>query len=156
MAMESTAAFSKKASIEMTALTTEQKNQALACIRDALKANAARILKENQADLEQAKRDNLSEPLLKRLKFDQGKLDEVCEGINSLIALPDPVRRTLSATELDRGLELYKVTCPIGVIGVSLNPVPMRWCRFPPSVSKAATPSFSKAAQRQREPITFG
>jgi glutamate-5-semialdehyde dehydrogenase len=118
MAMESTAAFSKKASIEMTALTTEQKNQALACIRDALKANAARILKENQADLEQAKRDNLSEPLLKRLKFDQGKLDEVCEGINSLIALPDPVGRTLSATELDRGLELYKVTCPIGVIGV--------------------------------------
>ncbi|MBN2271199.1 MAG: glutamate-5-semialdehyde dehydrogenase, partial [Sedimentisphaerales bacterium] len=57
-------------------------------------------------------------PLLKRLKFDEAKLSDVCEGIESLIRLPDPVGQVISATELDTGLDLYKVSCPIGVIGV--------------------------------------
>jgi glutamate-5-semialdehyde dehydrogenase len=56
--------------------------------------------------------------LLKRLKFDEGKIADCIAGIESLIKLDDPVGRTLSATELDRGLQLYKVSCPIGVIGV--------------------------------------
>jgi glutamate-5-semialdehyde dehydrogenase len=56
--------------------------------------------------------------LLKRLKFDEGKIADVCAGIESLIKLDDPVGKTLSATELDEGLNLYKVSCPIGVIGV--------------------------------------
>jgi glutamate-5-semialdehyde dehydrogenase len=118
MTMESAAAQARKASIAMSVLSTDQKNQALAAIRDALKTNAAKIIRENQADLEQARQDIVAAPLLKRLKFDQGKLDGVCEGIDSLITLPDPVGNTLAATELDQDLDLYKVTCPIGVIGV--------------------------------------
>ncbi len=42
----------------------------------------------------------------------------MCAGIDSLIKLDDPVGKTLAATELDKGLELYKVSCPIGVVGV--------------------------------------
>ena len=57
-------------------------------------------------------------PLLKRLKFDQAAIADVVDGINSLIKLEDPVGKTLLATELDDGLELYKTTCPIGVVGV--------------------------------------
>jgi glutamate-5-semialdehyde dehydrogenase len=56
--------------------------------------------------------------LLKRLKFDENKIADVCAGIESLIKLEDPVGKTISGTELDKGLELYKVSCPIGVIGV--------------------------------------
>ena len=118
MTIESAAARARKASIAMSTLTAEQKNRALASIRDALGAHAATIIQENQADLAQAEKDHLAAPLLKRLKFDQSKIDGVCDGIDSLITLPDPVGSTLSATELDQGLELYKVTCPIGVIGV--------------------------------------
>ncbi|MCK5173613.1 MAG: glutamate-5-semialdehyde dehydrogenase, partial [Planctomycetes bacterium] len=55
---------------------------------------------------------------LKRLKFDTAKIEDVCAGLESLIKLDDPVGQTLSATELDKHLELYKVSCPIGVIGV--------------------------------------
>ena len=55
---------------------------------------------------------------MKRLKFDRVKLAEVCDGIESLIKLEDPVGKTLSAKELDKGLRLYKVSRPIGVIGV--------------------------------------
>jgi len=70
------------------------------------------------ADIKNAEKENLDSPLLKRLKFDQNKLCEACDGIDCLIDLPDPVGYTLSSLELDKGLELYKVSRPIGVIGV--------------------------------------
>lgn len=118
MSIESIAIEARKASIQLAALSVEQKNQALSAIRDALKRSQDQIVSANQQDLEQAEKDDLAAPLLKRLKFDEAKIDGVCGGIDSLINLPDPVGKTLSATELDEGLELYQVTCPIGVIGV--------------------------------------
>jgi glutamate-5-semialdehyde dehydrogenase len=60
----------------------------------------------------------LAAPLLKRLKFDEGKITEAVDGLSSLIGLADPVGITLSALELDKGLELFKVSCPIGVVGI--------------------------------------
>ena len=107
-----------QASTRLAAAKIEQKNRALEAICNALQDNAQTIITANREDLAQAEKDNLAKPLLKRLKFDQSKIDSVCEGIQSLITLEDPVGKTISATELDEGLELYKVTCPIGVIGV--------------------------------------
>jgi glutamate-5-semialdehyde dehydrogenase len=118
MAIQDIAARARQASTRLAAATTEQKNQALEAICAALQDNAQAIIAANQDDLTRAEQENLAKPLLKRLKFDQNKIDSVCDGIRSLIALEDPVGKTLSATELDAGLELYKVTCPIGVIGV--------------------------------------
>jgi glutamate-5-semialdehyde dehydrogenase len=97
---------------------TKTKNKALVEIAKAIQLNSAQILSANKEDLARAEADNLAAPLLKRLKFDEKKIAEVVAGIESLIKLEDPVGKTLSATELDKGLELYKVSCPIGVIGV--------------------------------------
>lgn len=108
----------KKASIGLAALSTEKKNEALELIAKALLDHKNEIFSANQADLERSKAENLAAPLLKRLKFDEGKLNDVVAGIKSLIGLPDPIGETLAATELDQGLELYKVSCPIGVIGM--------------------------------------
>ena len=108
----------KKASIELSTLSTEQKNRALCLIAESLVLNKNEIFIKNEIDLERSKDENLPEPLLKRLKFDEKKLSETVDGIRSLIGLPDPVGKTLLATELDEGLELYKISCPIGVIGV--------------------------------------
>ena len=118
MSIIKTAAKARQASLPLAAATTEQKNRALEAIRTALLDNADAIITANTEDLAQAEKDNLAAPLLKRLKFDRSKIDSVCEGIDSLVRLEEPVGRTLRATELDDGLELYKVTCPIGVIGV--------------------------------------
>jgi glutamate-5-semialdehyde dehydrogenase len=118
MSINETAAMARQASLRLAAATTEQKNKALEAVRAALLDNADAIIAANAEDMAQAKKDNLAAPLLKRLKFDQAKIDSVCEGIESLIRLDDPVGHTLTATELDAGLELYKVSCPIGVIGV--------------------------------------
>jgi glutamate-5-semialdehyde dehydrogenase len=108
----------KKAAIQLAAVETGVKNAALAEIAKALKQNADKIISANKKDLADAEKNKLPAPLLKRLKFDENKIADVVAGIESLIKLDDPVGKTLSATELDKGLELYKVSCPIGVIGI--------------------------------------
>ncbi len=108
----------KKASIQLAAVKGETKNKALTLIAKALQEKAAEIDEANRKDLERSKQENLAPPLLKRLKFDENKIREAVSGLNSLIAMEDPVGVVLRATELDKGLELYKVSCPIGVIGV--------------------------------------
>jgi len=118
MGIENAAAAARAASIHMAAAGGDLKNRALAGIAGSLRDNIAAITAANEIDLAEASADNLSAGLLKRLKFDAGKIAEVCRGIESLIAMDDPVGRTLSATELDKGLELYRVSCPIGVVGV--------------------------------------
>jgi glutamate-5-semialdehyde dehydrogenase len=118
MSIAETAAAAKSASIQLAAVKTDVKNKALAEIAEALRENSAEIVSANEQDLTDAQKSNLSAPLLKRLKFDEQKIADVRAGIESLIKIGDPVGRTISATELDGGLELYKVSCPIGVIGV--------------------------------------
>ena len=118
MSIAETAQAAKKASIQLAAVSTEVKDKALAEIAKALKQHSTQIIQANKQDMSDAQKNNLAAPLLKRLKFDQSKLNDVCTGIESLIKLDDPVGKTLRATELDKGLQLFQVTCPIGVIGV--------------------------------------
>ncbi len=118
MDIDKLAAAAKTASIKMAALKTEQKNKALAEIARALSKKTADIIKANEKDINAAKKNNLAKPLLKRLRFDRKKIDTVVTAIKSLINLDDPVGATLDATELDKDLRLYKISCPIGVIGV--------------------------------------
>ncbi len=108
----------KKAAIALGATSTEEKNHVLSAIADELSAQAPAILEANLRDMAEATQANLSKPLLKRLAFDQKKLDGVIDGIRSLLNLPDPVGKVLGKTELDDGLTLTQVTCPIGVIGI--------------------------------------
>jgi len=118
MKINEIAAAAKSASLRLAAVNTSTKNDALAEIAKALNQRSAEIIAANQQDLAEAEKNNLASPLLKRLKFDQSKIAQTITGIESLIKLDDPAGKTLAATELDAGLELYKVSCPIGVIGV--------------------------------------
>ena len=87
-------------------------------MRDTLEAQKETIFAANKLDLAAAEKEGLAAPLLKRLKFDEGKLTAVQEGLVSLAQLPDPIGHTQLSRELMPGLELYRVSCPIGVIGV--------------------------------------
>ena len=118
MAFEDISKATKEAFIRLSALSSQQKNDALEEIAQELEVNKDRIIEANRKDLTVSEANNLPAPLLKRLKFDEKKIQGVIAGIHSLIKLPDPVGATISATELDNGLELYKVSSPIGVIGV--------------------------------------
>lgn len=108
----------KKAQVFLGALSTEVKNKALINISAKISERSEEIIKANESDLERSRNENLGDALLKRLKFNKEKIREVREGIESLVKLDDPVGKTLSARELDDGLELFQVSCPIGVIGM--------------------------------------
>lgn len=118
MDMIQAASIAKKASKELLSEKQDRKNRALSLIAEKLMENREEIFQRNRLDLERSEKENLPMPLLKRLKFDEKKLADVIDGIHSLIALPEPVGKRLSATELDDGLILYKESCPIGVIGI--------------------------------------
>ena len=108
----------RDASYKLAALNIDARNEALRGIQRELKKHAADIFAQNALDMAQAQEENLAGPLLKRLKFDERKLSDVLSGIDSLIALPDPLGHVSLARELTPGLNLYRVSCPIGVIGV--------------------------------------
>ncbi len=118
MLMDELARRVKESSIKLAAAGTEVKNKALARVAESLHTRKNEIIIANREDLQRSEQENLSAPLLKRLKFDEAKITDAIEGIHSLIELEDPVGRTVFATGLDDNLELYRVTCPIGVIGV--------------------------------------
>lgn len=102
----------------LAAMPEEKRNLSLKMVAEALIKEKEQIFAANEEDMEQAKRDGIAAPVLKRLKFDEGKLRDVTQGIYDLIGLKDPLFQTQLARELDEGLTLYRVTCPIGVIGV--------------------------------------
>ncbi len=118
MGISNFARLVKDASIELAALGADQKNRALHEVAKALVEHREEIIRANREDLARSEGEKLAAPLLKRLRFDEDKIAETVEGIQSLAGLEDPVGRTLLSTELDDGLELFRVTCPIGVIGV--------------------------------------
>ncbi len=118
MNIEQMSIIAKKASIELAATDTHGKNAGLMAIAKALDENRVAIIAANEEDLKRSTEEKLAMPLLKRLKFDDKKIDDVIDGLRSLVELQDPVGETKFATELDKGLELYQVSCPIGVIGV--------------------------------------
>lgn len=114
--------LAKSASIPLSSVPGAVKNRALASIAQALDSNREKIISANKKDLVAAeklvKAGKLSKALVKRLKVDDTKIDEMIAGIKDVIKFDDPVGKTLSALELDSGLELYQVSCPIGLIGV--------------------------------------
>lgn len=108
----------KLAAPKMAGSSEKQRNKALKSIAEALEEHQSEIFAANKTDLEQAKRDNVAPPIVKRLKFDETKLRDVISGINELIDLEDPLFKKEMNRQLDEGLILIRETCPIGVIGV--------------------------------------
>ena len=108
----------KEDSPKMAALSLETRNQALKAAALALQEHKEEIFQANKEDMEAAKAAGVLPSVMKRLKFDEEKLNAVIEGIEQLIKLPDPLSKIQLARKLDENLKLYRVTCPIGVIGV--------------------------------------
>ena len=102
----------------MAGLSQEVRNKALLGAAEALLDNKEKIFQANREDMEQAEQAGLGQAVLKRLKFDEHKLEDVIKGIHDLIKLPDPLSQVQIARELDQGLESYRVNFPIGVIAL--------------------------------------
>lgn len=108
----------RAAALKLAASSLEQRNAVLEAVAIKLESNLQRILETNAIDVEKATAEGLSAPLLSRLKLTECKCKQMAEGLRSLAALPDPLGHVQYAKELSPGLDLYRVACPFGVIGV--------------------------------------
>jgi len=112
----------KKASIELAALSAEVKDRALKAMAEALDNGRTAILKANAEDLKNADtmlgKGEITQVLMDRLKVTDVKITGMIAGIRDVIKIKDPVGQTLASMDLDDNLELYQVSCPIGVLGV--------------------------------------
>jgi glutamate-5-semialdehyde dehydrogenase len=105
-------------SVNLASSKETLRNEALRAIKNALWSDRDAIYNENRIDLDAGSQSGLPDPILKRLRFDEAKLRTVLDGIDELIALPDPLGKILLRREMDIDLTMERVTCPIGVIGV--------------------------------------
>ena len=118
MSVVNAAKKAREASIKLAAMDTVSKDKALEAIVKAIEFNIDKIKVANAMDVENSKKGQVAEPLIKRLRFDETKVQDVNAGIKSLIHLEDPVGKIQLQTELDDDLLLTRIACPIGVIGV--------------------------------------
>ena len=112
----------KAASRRLAAVSTAVKDRALLAIASRLEANADEILEANREDCAESQSlvesGKMERSLLDRLKLDRNKLSVMADGVRAVADLPDPSGQTLSRTLLDDGLELQRVSCPLGVLAV--------------------------------------
>ena len=112
----------KNASLELLGMSEEIKNKALEAMRKNLELHKDEIFEANKKDLDEAKAlvesGEITQSTYGRLKLDENKMRDMLKGISDVISLEDPVNKVFWTKELDEGLVLKKISCPIGVIGV--------------------------------------
>lgn len=108
----------RASALQLGTMPTEARNRALEAIARSLEAAAPEILAANQADGQAAKEEGLASALYARLKLDETKLQGAIAGVRDVAKLPDPIGAVQIHRELDTGLVLKRVTCPLGVLGV--------------------------------------
>ena len=108
----------RQAAGKLAVLPTNDRNDALEMIAKALTNAAPEIIAANVADCQAAEQDGISPALYARLKLGESKLNSAIAGIRDLAKLTDPVGTVQIHRELDEGLVLKRVTCPLGVLGI--------------------------------------
>nr|WP_263326580.1 glutamate-5-semialdehyde dehydrogenase [Neobacillus sp. Marseille-Q6967] len=108
----------KIAAKELSMLTTEEKNEALARMGDYLLNRKDLILAENAKDIKNGRENGFSESLLDRLLLTENRIEGIVDGIRQLIEIEDPIGETIESWERPNGLKIHTVRVPLGVIGM--------------------------------------
>ncbi|MEN9236042.1 MAG: glutamate-5-semialdehyde dehydrogenase [Gloeomargarita sp. GMQP_bins_25] len=141
----------RQAAQRLVTLDTAAKNQALAAMVQALTAHQGEILQANQADMERSQQAGLPAALLQRLKLSADKLASNIRGVEDVMHLPDPVGQRQLHRELDAGLVLERVTCPLGVLGVVFEARPEAVIQIAALAIKSGNAVILKGGQEATE-----
>ncbi|WP_092922581.1 glutamate-5-semialdehyde dehydrogenase [Halorubrum sodomense] len=110
----------ERAALRLANADEATRNEALRSIADAIRDRESEILDANAVDVEEAEQlladGEYTQALVDRLKLDETKIEEIASMVESVAEQDDPLGETLAARELDEGLELYRVSVPIGVV----------------------------------------
>lgn len=112
------AQLTRQAARELAMLSAAARNDAIEAIAQALELMIPEILTANSADCQAAEAEGISKSLYARLKLDETKLKSAIAGVRDVGRLPDPIGKLEVHRQLDRGLILKRVSCPLGVLGV--------------------------------------
>ena len=107
----------KNAKGNVAALTTQEKNNALNAMAQGLLSHQEEILAANELDF-QAAQGHISPVMLDRLKLNPERIAAMAQGIREVAVLPDPVGRILESHTRPDGLEIQKVSVPMGVVAI--------------------------------------
>lgn len=108
----------RAAALKLAVLSTEDRNSALETVAKALEIATPDIIAANEADLKAAELEHIAPALYSRLKLGESKLQAAIAGVRDVSKLADPIGVTQIHRELDEGLILKRVTCPLGVLGI--------------------------------------
>ena len=106
----------REATLKVANSSVESRNHAILEIAEEIDSQRQHLAAANSTDVNDATNSGLASPIVKRLKLDDTKIDSIIKGLRAVAKLEDPLNRTLLSIEMDHGLELYKITCPIGVV----------------------------------------
>ena len=113
-----TARRARAAAHELRVMTREQKDRALVAMANALEADAAVIVRENEIDTARARENGTSAALIDRLTLDADRIAAIAQALRDVAALPDPVGEVIRGYTLPNGLQVRQVRVPIGVVGM--------------------------------------
>lgn len=116
--LTSIAQETRLAARHLATLSSEDKQEAIEAVAQALESAAFEIVAANRADCDAAEVAGLPSPSIARLRLDDGKLKAAIAGVRDVASLPDPIGVVDINRELDTGLILKRVSCPLGVLGV--------------------------------------
>lgn len=108
----------KAASAVLSCATRAQKDKALLAVADALEASAQRILEANGIDLAAGEQNGMNAGLLDRLRLNEVRIRSMANGMREVAAAADPVGRVLWGETRPNGLQMRKISVPLGVIAV--------------------------------------
>jgi glutamate-5-semialdehyde dehydrogenase len=108
----------KSASAILNTATSDQKNKFFDFAISSIKENAAAILAENQLDIKAAKDNKKDEAFVDRLALDKSRIKGICDTLAEIKSFKDPVGRVLASWDRPNGLNISRVTTPLGVIGL--------------------------------------
>ena len=131
----------KKASVKLTDVHNEKKNEALDALKKNLKKFSSEIIDINGKDIENAYSMKLSSAMIDRLTLNEDRINTMISNLNEIINLEDPIGVVLSEWDRPNGLRIKKITVPLGVIGIIFSPF-----LFSLELNRSITPCLSTSA----------
>ncbi len=116
--MEAFLKEAKNSSRILATISGREKNRILKEMAQALRENSSNLIAQNKKDMEEGEKNKLSSALMDRLLLDESRIDAMAVAIEEIAALKDPVGRVLDGWITEDGLNMQKVSIPIGVIGI--------------------------------------
>lgn len=116
--MQTVGQQARAASRVMAAASTQDKNNALLAIADAIEASRETIMQANAKDVEQARAQGLDDAMIDRLTLNTSRVDAMIEGLKQVSELADPIGERTAMQKMPSGISVGKMRVPLGVVGI--------------------------------------